>query len=474
MSLLSMNKRKKRRPSADSAGILPYKIDPEPFTTPLTSFSGLPLIAEAFRGLGLEASCRRHLSLKQRDRGYTEAQMIEAFALMLVGGGERLDDFNRMREDAGLPLLLGYLPPSPDKARRFLYSFHDDALMATRPETPHKAWIAPESAPLVGLGYVNQDLVQAAVRALPIKDVHRATLDHDATIIESSKQEAYYHYKGGRGYQPSFVTWAELDLVLADEFRDGNVPAGMSNLPLIKRAFETLPSTVNERYFRADSACYEQEVLSYLRHESIGFAISADMSGSLRKHIDELPTKAWKPLDDDREWAEVPFLPNTALFEPMDIPADRYITIRWKPKQLTLWETNGYSYWALVTNLAWKAEKVLAWYREKAGTIEQVHHVTKNELGLGTMPCARLGADAAWTRLNVIAYNLLSILKRIALPKSLKKAHPKRLRYEIIQLAGVVIRHAHCVVVKLGVAAARIAAIIGARYQLAGLKLEPT
>jgi hypothetical protein len=41
----------------------------------------------------------------------------------------------------------------------------------------------------------------------------------------------------------------------ADEYRDGNVPAAMSNLRLIQRGFAALPSTVVERFFRADSAC---------------------------------------------------------------------------------------------------------------------------------------------------------------------------------------------------------------------------
>lgn len=240
-------------------------------------------------------------------------------------------------------------------------------------------------------------------------------------------------------------------------------------MPSTTRAFEALPESVRERFFRADSACYDQDLLSYLRHERIGFAISADMSESLREQVAKVPDSSWKTLDEGREWAEVFFLPTTALHEPEDIPADRYVAIRAKPRQLTLWEKEGYRYWAVVTNLPWKGERVLAWHREKAGTIEHVHHVTKNELGLGLMPCSRFGADAAWCRLNLIAYNLLSILKRVALPKSLKNARPKRLRYEIFQLAGIVIRHARCTVVRLGMACERIATLISARHQLAAL-----
>ncbi|MHB8302537.1 MAG: hypothetical protein ACYDC6_06845 [Acidobacteriaceae bacterium] len=39
----------------------------------------------------------------------------------------------------------------------------------------------------------------------------------------------------GCGYQPMLVAWAKMDVVLADEFRDGNVPAMMAPLTVAKR-----------------------------------------------------------------------------------------------------------------------------------------------------------------------------------------------------------------------------------------------
>jgi hypothetical protein len=53
----------------------------------------------------------------------------------------------------------------------------------------------------------------------------------------------------------------EIGLVIADPFRDGNVPAGMGNLLVAQRAFAALPLTVTERFLRADSACYEEKLL---------------------------------------------------------------------------------------------------------------------------------------------------------------------------------------------------------------------
>ena len=119
------------------------------------------------------------------------------------------------------------------------------------------------------------------------------------------------HYKGGVGYQPVAVYWAEQDLVIADEYRDGNVPAGMDNLPLIRRSFLSLPAAITKLYFRADSACYERNVLRWLAdehrhggpHGYIGFTISADMTPELRQVCCEVPDDDWQ-LVDEPEWTE--------------------------------------------------------------------------------------------------------------------------------------------------------------------------
>ena len=136
--------------------------------------------------------------------------------------------------------------------------------------------------------------------------VTRATLDHDATIQESHKRLSLPHDKGGRGDQPSVIHWAEHDLVLADEYRDGNVPAAMSNLPLIQRGFAALPTTITERFFRADTACYEEKVLKWLAaparedgpQGTIGFSISADMGERLRQACSAVPEPSWQLYEE--------------------------------------------------------------------------------------------------------------------------------------------------------------------------------
>jgi hypothetical protein len=58
-----------------------------------------------------------------------------------------------------------------------------------------------------------------------VKPGWQVTLDVDAQLVETSKANTRYCYEGYRAFQPMEVSWAEMGLVLADEFRDGNVPA---------------------------------------------------------------------------------------------------------------------------------------------------------------------------------------------------------------------------------------------------------
>lgn len=50
-------------------------------------------------------------------------------------------------------------------------------------------------------------------------------------------------------------------MVLADEFREGKVPAQMNPLAVAQKAFAALPATVETFYYRGDSACHEHRLI---------------------------------------------------------------------------------------------------------------------------------------------------------------------------------------------------------------------
>jgi hypothetical protein len=316
---------------------------------------------------------------------------------------------------------------------------------------------------------VNQELVKELGRRCP--DQRIATVDQDATIIESSNREALRTYEGERGYQPMLAVWAEMNVVLADEFRDGNVPAMMEPLNVAKRSFAALPETVTTYYFRGDSACHECNLVNWLRDENrvdgprgpIGFAISARMNPALHEAIEKLGESAWEPYGKPhpeliRECAEVDFVPGEKS-EKKDTQPLRYLAIRIRDRQENLFaDGSKVKHFAVVTNIdKWKPSRLIEWHREKAGTIEGVHDVLKNELAAGIMPTKYFGTNAAWLRLAVLTYNLLTALKRLALPAEYLTARPKRLRFLIFNIPGKLVHHARSIVLRLATTAERLA-----------------
>ncbi|MBI2544393.1 MAG: transposase, partial [Candidatus Rokubacteria bacterium] len=132
----------------------------------------------------------------------------------------------------------------------------------------------PEKAKAYALAAINRALVERGAD----RGARRATIDHDGTLIEAHKREARVAYEGTRGYQPLVAVWAEEQLVVADEFRDGNVAGGEDPLSSAQRALRHLPPWVTERYYRADTASYYTPLLKDLVREGVRFSIGADMT----------------------------------------------------------------------------------------------------------------------------------------------------------------------------------------------------
>ena len=440
-----------------------FEIDEAPTEECLTALGGIPLFVRTARSLDVPGSVQRNLVLKQRDRGFDEATYIESFLVLNAAGGNCLEDFACLREDRGLAAMLGHEVPSPEAARKFLYQFHDPQKIEQAQRElalGEVSYVPEESTALRGLAQVNQDVVRELARRCAGERI--ATIDMDATIIESWKREAKATYEGNNGYQPMVALWTEMNVVVAEEFRDGNVPALKDPLRVAQRAYGTLPGTVQERYFRGDSACDEEALLSWLREEKrahgpegfIGFAVSARMNPVLREEIAGTPAEQWQPYSEDseavKECAQVDYFPEETAANRYREPL-RTIAIRIRKKQQRLFaDGSEVKYFAVRTNLwGWKPKRLLEWHREKAGTIEAVHDVLKNELAGGVLPCGRYGANAAWFRLAVITYNVLTAMKRLVLPPDLRTARPKRLRFLIFQQPGKLIHHARKTVLRL-------------------------
>jgi hypothetical protein len=421
-------------------GLLRCRVMPTDRSTDLTARAGLLVIAELLVALDLEELVGRELRLRRRQRGVGEFDKLQAVLLMLAAGGERVEDIRVLREDRALARMLERAVPAPDGVHDFLRAFHSE--QSSGEPRRRRAHIPMENAALQALGRVNTELVRRAA-----------------------------HYKGGRGYQPTAVLWVEEDLVVADEFRDGNVPAGMGVLAVAQRAFEALPDTVQRRYFRADSACYDTRLLRWLWHRDVGFTVSADIGRQLHA-VCSSPTVRWRVFEDRVDevvaLAEVEFAPGNW---PKRAPPMRYVALRFSGKQGRLFaDGKDTKYLAVASNRRdLPTEELVRWHWQKAGTIEQLHDVTKNDLAVRLLPSGRFGANAAWYRLNLMTYNVLTALKRWALPERLRDARPRRLRYEVFALPAVLAEHARQLTVQVGAPSLSVAELVLARGRLRDL-----
>lgn len=430
----------------------PFVLDPRPLEDATSPHAGLLAVSRAFRSLGLPALIQANLPLRKRQRGHDEGQMIESALLLQIVGGECPEDMGLLADDGCLERGLGYRPPKATALREFLELFHDPALEKLRPaRAQQKSFIFPASPSGQGL----QQVLAGSARRVAKLYAERgqaqriATVDQDATIIESHKRSALWHYEGGRGYQPMVALWAEMDLVLADEFRDGNVPAKQDPLACAQLAFAALPQTVRQRYFRGDSACHENALLGWLKHPErarepggpIGFAISAVMSPALAQEIRQVAEKDWQTFGQEedgtlRQWADVPFVPGDE-YEHKDSAPLRYVGLRLlKPQGVLFADGSDRHFHAVLTNQETEGGRLLQWHREKAGTIEHAHDEVKNELGGGHMPSQRFGVNAAWFKLALLAYNMVSAIKGLALAGDERSARLKRFRLLLIHVAG--------------------------------------
>jgi hypothetical protein len=487
----------------------------------MTALAGLPVYLDLFAAMGLGKSIRKHVRVRPVE-GWTDAQVVSALVLLNLAGGESVDDLAVLEADRGFSAVLHKAEryglrargrdalkrrwragqqrgvPSPSAVFRYLEAFHDEDEEGKR--EPGKALIPAANAHLLGLRGVNRDAVAFVQSRAPRET---ATLDVDATLVESHKSRALFSYKKFKAYQPQNVYWAEQGLVVHSEFRDGNVPAAYGQLPVLQEALASLPPGVMKVYLREDSAGYEWELLSYCaegkdeRFGVIEFAVAADVTDAFKKAVAEVAQEDWRPLprgggaareESPQQWAEVCFVPNEAARE-KNGPAYRFLAIREPLAQLELpgveeqqqlpfptMEFGGrqrYKLFGLVTNRDLPGAELIAWHRQRCGKAEEAHAIMKDDLAGGQLPSAKFGANAAWWAIMILAFNLHSAMRKLVLGGAWANKRMKAIRFWLIHLPGRVIRHARGLLIRLSAGHPSLALLLDARRTIRALAQGP-
>src|SRR5271157_782361 len=246
-------------------GLLDFQYEADPSSHGLTSLGGLPLYFDLIKASGLGAAIRRHLRAAG-GQGWLDIQMTLAVIFLNLSGGDCVEDVERLERDGGFSAILRAIEkdllsraerrslksrwrrerertgPSPSALSGWLERFHDPASPKAVAGT---AFIPAVTEQLRGLWRVNQALVEFLHEHRPATT---ATLDMDATLIETHKRAALFCYKKFKAYQPLNCWWAEQGLIVHSEFRDGNVPEGDVTVSVVGDAARLLPAGVRKLY----------------------------------------------------------------------------------------------------------------------------------------------------------------------------------------------------------------------------------
>lgn len=457
----------------------------------MTSLAGLPVYLDLASALGLPEAIDRHLRCRP-SQGWTDRQMVLSLMLLTLAGGDCVDDLKILEADEGFCRVLAHIEPkvsslrwrtrkartipSPSSVFRYLSAFH------TENPPVHGAASIPPVPRLDGLVKVNRDMIRSVQKNDPVTT---ATLDMDATLIETEKKEALFCYEGYKAYQPLNVYWAEHELLVHTEFRDGNVPANYDLLRVLKETVDHLPETVKKMRLRADAAGYNHDLLAYCergdsRLGRVEFAISCPVTDAFKKEVQRVPSGEWKRLDHVREWAEVGYVPSELVGKDL---LYRYIAIREVirqpllpgmelPFQIFVSHGTQYKLRGLVSNMDWQGERLINFAYERCGKSEEAHSILKEDLAGGKLPSGNFGENAAWWWITALAFNLNTAMKKFGLGLSFAAKRMKAIRFSLINLPGRIVDHARQLVIRLVKDHPSLSLLIEARQRI--MRLVPS
>jgi hypothetical protein len=393
--------------------------------TGLVSHAGSGLLAQVADKLELTRGLSLRLAgLKQRRRGHDLGRVIRDLAVMLADGGECVSDLGAVRDQEAL-----FGPVASDStAFRAIDKIASmtgglDALRSAHARARERFWElggAPE----------------------------RLTVDVDATLItaHSEKENAAGNYKGGYGFHPLQAYLDETREALGGLLRPGNAGANTAedHKAVIDLALGQVPAKYLEGLeilVRADSAGATHGLIDYCREGNMRFSVGYELTGPVRSAILQIPADAWvAALDGDgseRNNGEV-----AEITETLDLSAwgerSRLIVRRERPHpgaQLTFTDHDGYRFQAILTdqtdnNIA----EIECRHRQHAHVEDRIRD--DKDTGLSKFPFKEFQLNQVWLEIVMLAHDLIVWTQALLLDGQLAKAEPKRLRYQLLHVAG--------------------------------------
>ncbi len=380
-----------------------------------------------------------------------------SMAETMLAGGDFMVDLDHQRGDlAGAPLrAVPEIPASVTfigRAKRFEEKVFSGIEEATGELV--RRWFAHLS-----------DTSRAKLVAL------RPSIDLDPTDVEiygPKKEGTAFNHAGQRVGRPHPAIWAEAGVCLAADLGSGTSDPRPQAPSLIARAIAALPSGLLRPIIRCDSGFFDKDVALAALGNGADFAIVAKRNPAAWRACREISEQSWqKAKGMDAEVAECDYRPagwpeatrcivRRVRVDTGELKSDprsrRRRTI--DPNQLDLLEAgeipHAHAYSFICTNLDWDVIELEAWFRMRA-LIEEKIKDAKLGAALRHLPSGFVAVNRTWMWWALLALNVSTFLQSLCGLDACRhgRAHGKRLRRELISVPARVLRHAHCLVLRV-------------------------
>jgi len=266
-------------------------------------------------------------------------------------------------------------------------------------------------------------------------------LDMDSSVSPTyGNQEgtAYNGYFQCMCYHPLFCfnQYGDLERVL---LRNGNVHSADDWQSVLEPVVARYRAYNILRFFRGDAGFADPHVYRFLEAEGYFYAIRLKGNQNLYRKIEHLLTR---PVGRPPEKPIVLYHSFRYQAASWEIPRRVVAKIEWHAGEL--FPRIGF----IVTNLRWKSSNVVRFYN-KRGTAEQWIKEGKYALKWTRLSCHDFVDNQVRLQLFALAYNLGNFLRRLALPKSVKKWSLRTLREKLIKIGAKVVRHSRYIIFQM-------------------------
>jgi hypothetical protein len=370
--------------------------------------------------LGLNRLIGEHLvdSRTGRNRQFPLADLLRQSVYSRLAGYEDLNDATRLSADPTFRLIGSEKVWERGVALTSTLHWFETDLLA-REEN------------LSGLARLNRELV---AQAEGVGSPHRVVLDMDSSespVYGEQEQSAYNGHFESTCYHPLLLFNREGDC-LAAKLRPGNVHSAEGWEELLLPEIERQAQNGKEVAFRADAAFAKPEIYEALEERGVKYAIRMPANENLERDVAELLPRpvgrpSVKPLVEYKGF----------LYQAASWKTARRVVAKVEHHLGELFPRVGF----IVTNLTLPSRAVVRFYN-KRGTAEQWIKEGKLAVSWTRLSCHRFRGNEVRLWLSVIAYNLGTLWRRLALPRKIGNWSLTSLQQRLVKTGGRLVKHA--------------------------------